>query len=215
MASCAGLLNTYRKVVFRPTVNEKLYFPSGNFLREAAVGFQSVLADYLWFRTIQYYGSYRQGEHDLRYFQGLVNGVVQLDPRFIEAYYFGSLVASMDQQAVAYAVDLLKRGILANPDRWMLPFHVGFLYYVLEPDYERAALWFQLAAQTSDANDFVRRFAAFARKKAGNLEGSIVLWRHLYESTSNPAMKELADRMIGHCEELLQQQGNTPQSGES
>jgi len=213
MGTCVGLLRALENMTSSSAENEKLYFPSGYFLREATVGFRSVVADYLWFQTIQYYGSYRQGEHDLRYFQGLVDGVVQLDPHFIEAYYFGSLVASVDQQAIPYAVDLLKRGILANPDRWLLPFHIGFLYYVLEPDYERAALWFHLATQSPDANDFVRRFAAFARKKAGNLEGSIVLWQHLYDTTSNPAMKELAERMITHCEESLRQHESNPDSG--
>jgi len=185
---------------------EKLYYPSGRFLREGTVGYREIVADFLWFRTVQYYGAYRKGDHDLRYFSGLVDAVTTLDPQFIEAYYFGSLVASMDQDQIPRAIDLLKRGILANPDNWLLPFQIGFNHYILSQDYERAAAWFAIAARCPEATDFARRFAAFSRQRAGNLEGSIALWRNLYETTSNPAMRDLALKMIGQCEEQLQQQ---------
>ncbi len=184
---------------------DNLYYPSGRFLREAVVGYRELAADLLWFQTVQYYGAYRKGEHDLRYFNGLVDCVVTLDPRFVEAYYFGSLVASLDQGEIPHSVDLLKRGILANPDTWVLPFHIGFTYYVLLQDYERAATWFQLAARAPDTTDFARRFAAYAHGRTGNLEDSLTLWQNLLETTSNPAMKDLAHRMIAECEAALAQ----------
>lgn len=191
---------------------EKLYFPSGRFLREGTVGYREIVADFLWFQTVQYYGAYRKGNHDLRYFSGLVDAVTTLDPQFIEAYYFGSLVAAMDQDQIPRAIDLLKRGILANPDNWLLPFQIGFTHYILNQDYERAATWFAIAARSPEATDFARRFAAFSRQRAGNLEGSIALWRNLYKNTSNPAMRELALKMIAQCEDQLQlQAGGLPQ----
>ena len=33
---------------------ERLYFPSGNFLVESTLGFREAAADYLWFRFIQF-----------------------------------------------------------------------------------------------------------------------------------------------------------------
>jgi len=210
VAGAVGLLLLYEGQKTDRVTEEKLYYPSGRFLREAVLGFREMAADYLWFQTIQYYGGYRKGEHDLRYFSGLVDCVVQLDPRFIEAYYFGSLVYSMDEGRITAAADLIKRGILANPNRWILPFQVGFLYYVFVRDFERAAVWFDAAARSPDATDFARRFAAFARKRAGNLEGSLVLWQNLYDTTSDPGMKALAERMIRDCQEkLVRPQGGT------
>jgi hypothetical protein len=183
---------------------EKLYYPEGRYLREVTIGYREVMADFLWFQTVQYYGAYRKGDHDLHYFRGLVDAVTTLDPHFIEAYYFGSLVASMDQGQIPAAIDLLKRGILANPDNWLLPFQIGFTHYILRQDYERAATWFHLAAQAPDATDFARRFAAYAKQRAGNLAGSIALWRNLYETTHNPAMQDLALQMIAKCEAMME-----------
>ena len=182
---------------------EKLYVPSGHYLRQAVLGFREMAADYLWFQTVQYYGAYRRGEHDLGYYRGLLDAVCRLDPHFVEAYRFGSLVLAMDLRDRPGAVDVLKRGIQNNPDNWVLPFEVGFVYYVLDQDFPRAACWFDAAADSPDATDFARRFAAFCHKRAGDTEVSLLLWRNLYETTSNPAMRDLAERMIGRCEELL------------
>jgi hypothetical protein len=175
---------------------ERLYFPSGNFLVESTLGFREVMADYLWFRFVQYYGAYAQGDNDFRYFELLIDGITKLDPQFVEAYYFASLVFWSSFADTPRSIDMLKRGILANPDKAKLPFQIGFIYYVMEHDYLRAAHWFEMAGRCSDATDKEPRFAAFARYKAGDDRVSLALWRSLYESTDSSHMKELAVKMI-------------------
>lgn len=175
---------------------ERLYFPSGNFLVESTLGFREAAADYLWFRFIQYYGAYSLGQNDFRYFDLLIDGITKLDPHFEEAYYFASLVCWSSFGDVDRSIDMLKRGILANPDKAKLPFQIGFIYYVIEHDYERAAKWFEFAGRCSDATDKEPRFAAFAKYKSGDARVSLALWKNLYESTDSPQMKELAVKMI-------------------
>jgi len=183
--------------------NERLYFPSGRFLREATCGYREMAADFLWFRTVQYYGGYRKGEHDIRYFDLLVDGVVRLDPRFDEAYYFASLVASLDFGDIPRAVDLLRRGILHNPHTATLPFNVGFLHWVFRRDYPRARLWFDEAARQPDATEFHQRFAAYARRKAGDLEGSRALWLHLRDTAESPDLRQVAEQHLAAVEAEL------------
>ena len=175
---------------------ERLYFPSGNFLVESTLGFREVAADYLWFRFVQYYGAYAKGFNDFRYFELLIDGITKLDPSFDEAYYFASLVLWSSYGDTGRSIDMLRRGILANPDKAKLPFQIGFIYYVMEHDFERAAYWFEVAGRCSDATDKESRFAAFARFKAGDDSVSLELWKNLYHSTDSPPMKELALKMI-------------------
>ncbi len=175
---------------------ERLYFPSGNFLVESTLGFREVAADYLWFRFIQYYGAYSMGQNDLRYFDLLIDGITKLDPQFEEAYYFASLVRWSSFGDIEGSIEMLKRGILANPDKAKLPFQIGFIYYVIEHDYNRAGHWFEMAGRCSDATDKEPRFAAYARYKGGDKRVSLALWKNLYESTDSPQMKELALKMI-------------------
>ena len=183
--------------------DERLYFPSGKFLVESSLGFRQAAADYLWFRFIQYFGSYAKGHHDLRYFDLLLSGITRLDPKFVEAYHFGSLVAWSEQGDFEKSVDILKRGILHNPDTARLPFQVAFTYYVFFHDFDRAAFWFETAAKCSDATDREGRFAAFARYKAGDDRVSLALWKDLQKTTSSVDMQELAKKMIAKLERKI------------
>ncbi len=189
---------------------EHLYFPSGRFLTEATVGYREAAADYLWFQFIQYYGAFAKGQHDLRYFDLLVDAITRLDPHFVEAYHFASLVAWSDLGSFPKSLDLLKQGILHNPQAAKLPFQVGFTYYVFYKDYPRASFWFETAAKCPDASDRERRFAAFSRHRAGDERVSLELWKSLLESTENPQMIELAKKMISEISARLREQASPP-----
>jgi hypothetical protein len=183
--------------------DERLYYPDAGLLRHASLGFTAPAADYAWLQATQYYGGYRRGEHDLRYFRGLIDAVTELDPRFVEAYHFASLVLSLDHADFAGALDILRAGILANPDHWQLHFDVGFIHYVFLQEYAVASHWFEAAAQLPGSTDFCRRFAAFSRRRAGDLEGSILLWDHLRQTTDSTDMRELAEQEIARCQGYL------------
>lgn len=176
--------------------DEKLYFPSGEFLVESSLGFREATADWLWFRFIQYYGAYKKGENDLRYLDSIIASVNRLDPRFIEAYYLASFIYWSDLGQTEKSLDILRRGILANPDNARLHFQVGFMHYVLDHDYPRAARWFEMAGRCPDSSEKEKRFAAFARYRAGDDRVSLALWKELLESSANPQMQNLAARMI-------------------
>jgi hypothetical protein len=183
--------------------DERLYLPDGELLRYASLGFQAPVADYTWLQATQYYGGYRHGDHDLRYFAGLVEAVTDLDPRFEDAYVFAALVQCFDHEDYPGAIDILKRGVLANPDSWRLHFEIGFVHYVFTREFEIASRWFDAAAQLPGASDFCRRFAAWSAKRAGDLRGSLLLWENLRRTTDSPDMRELATRMVEQLEASL------------
>lgn len=182
---------------------DRLYFPSGRALVESTVGFREVAADWLWFRFVQYFGDYAKGRHDLRYFELLMDAIMRLDPRFVEAYHFASLVSWSELGDFDKALDYLKRGIVHNPDSAKLHFQVGFTHYVFFRDYERSAVWFEAASRCPDGGETEARFAAFARYRAGDDRVSLDLWKELRRSTDSPQMHELADRMIEKLERRL------------
>ena len=186
---------------------ERLYFPSGTFLKEASLGFREVNADYLWFRFIQYYGSFAKGQNNFMHFKLLIDGITTLDPQFVEAYHFASLVSWSDLGKPYESIEILKQGILHNPDTARLPFQVGMIYHAVAHDFSRAAFWFNTAAKCSDATDLERRFAAYTRYRSGDNLGSIQLWTDLYEQTDQPGMKKLAEKMINLIHEKMEKSG--------
>jgi len=185
-----------QKYRYRPYLHEKLYLPSGKFVREFSLGYREVVADAVWLSAVQYYGDFRKGNHDLRYFSGLIDIVTSLDPHFTFAYLFGALVVSEDAGSFDEGMDILKRGISRNPTSWQLPFEIGFLNFVNRRDNALAARYFELASRLPGAPEYVERFAAFVYSKAGDSGSSIRIWEEYKEHADDPFLKELAERYI-------------------
>ena len=181
---------------YRAELNESLYLPSGKLVKELSLGYPQLVADFVWFSAIQYYGEYRKEDHDLRYFVSLIDIVTTLDPHFVFAYKFGAIVVSEDLGAFSESIDILKGGMWNNPTNWELPFEIGFLNLIHRRDMERAARYFNLSSRLPGAPEKAKRFAAYVSSLSGDTASSIELWETYKEYTDNPYMKELADRYI-------------------
>jgi len=175
---------------------EVLYMPSGEFLEQASLGYRNLVADLLWFRTVQYYGGWIKDENDLSLFSHLIEVVTELDPQFIFAYTFGALIISQDIGYYAGGIEVLKKGMWNNPDNWWIPFEIGFIYYVDAQDYANAERYFNLASRLPGADEIAKRFAAFAAKRSGDLEASLRMWEDLARTSDNPDIRMIAERYI-------------------
>ena len=187
------------------------YLPTTNALRLMSAGYDDVTADLLWLRTVTYYGEWRQGDHGMEFFRELANRVVDLDPHFVEAYRFGALVLADDLDAFDDAIALLRKGMVAMPDTWWLPFEAGFLEYTIRRDDERAAAWFRVAAEKPDAPDLARSFAAFVSSRAGDLQVSLELWKFVARTTANPETRRKAEEYVGELQAAIDGTGPVPE----
>jgi tetratricopeptide (TPR) repeat protein len=109
---------------------ELTYFPSGPWVRAAALGRSRLAADLCWLEAIQYYGKHRQSDQRYDYAETLFRTLTDLDPGFENAYVFGALVLHGDVGAPQAAFALLDRGMARNPSSWRLAFERGFLAYL-------------------------------------------------------------------------------------
>jgi len=192
----AGLLHVrYRASRGTRSVDELLYYPSGVWVRQAAVGYETAAADLAWLRGIQYYGEHRLS--DQRYDMiGHVMGIVaDLDPQFVQPYVFGGFTLAQELKEPERGLELLERGLRANPDSWRLAFEVGFLHYVTLHDYATAGRYFAMASRMPGSPDYVARFAAWSNQRAGNKAMAALLWKRV-EATGNKYMQEVARREL-------------------
>ncbi len=180
----------------RPYLYTNLYLPSGKFVEQTSLGYRELAADWIWFQAVQYYGGYALQQHDLAYFNGLIDIVTDLDPHFSFPYVFGAVVMSQDMGDLERGVEVLKKGMRANPADWHYPFEIGFLYYVVGQDANRAARYFELAARLPGSGEVPARFAAFVHSKAGHEETSIRMWEEIAREAEQPFMRNLAKRYI-------------------
>lgn len=201
-----------QKYRYRPYLHEALYLPSGKFVEQVSLGYRELAADFVWLSAVQYYGDFRKGNHDLKYFRGLIDITTTLDPHFTFAYLFGALVVSEDAGAFAEGMEILQDGMAHNPNSWQLPFEIGFLNFINRQDTRMAARYFELASRMPDAPEYAQRFAAFVYSRAGDEESSIRMWEAYKEHTDNPFLRELAERYIEKLQRSLEEKAPTDAS---
>jgi hypothetical protein len=198
---------------------EGLVFQSGPLLKKLSLGYDPLLADIYWTRAVQYYGA-RTGMRNATFelLAPLLDITTALDPRLVVAYRFGAIFLSEPGPIGAgrtdLAVDLVKRGIAANPDQWLLYHDLGFLYYWRSRDYPEAAATYLAGSKVKGAPPFMKLMAARIAENGGSIETSRLIFSELYESTKDPnvrkevlkqlrSLKAQEDEM--HLDDLIEQ----------
>ena len=197
-----GLLQSRIDAHTRAGPDEReLLLRSDTLVKNLSLGYDPLLADIYWTRVVQYYGA-RVGipgtNFDLLW--PLLDITTTLDPKLLVAYRFGSIFLSEPDLAgpgrTDLAIELVKRGIVANPDEWRLDADLGFLYYWRLRDYPHAAAAYLQASKNPQAAPIMKMMAARIAAKGGSPETSRLIWSELYLSTKDPAIRQTALKQL-------------------
>lgn len=185
-------LGTYVKI------QDVLYIHSGKTLRQFSLGYEGLLADIYWTRAVQYFGRGQLETANKRYdlLAPLLRVATDLDPQLLIAYRFGAIFLMQNAPQGAgqpqAALELIRRGIVANPNYWRLWQDLGFVYYWQLKDYQTAAKIFVVGSQQPGADYWLKALAGTVAAKGGNLETSRFLWSEIYRTASTDAMRNNA-----------------------
>lgn len=195
----------YRALPAPQPLEELSYYPSGQHLRPATLGHWESAADLAWLRAVQYYGAHRQTDNSFVRMEHVFDILTSLSPHFLAAYIFGGFALAQEGRDFPAAERLMHKGLEGNPSSADLFFQLGFLYYVRPGgrDLRRAAECFEIASNLPDAPPQAARFAAYARLDAGDLYVSYQLWSHAYQMTTNPYVREVAEREMQRIAQAL------------
>lgn len=174
-----------------------LYVSSGVWLRRLSLGYEGLWADIYWTRAIQYFGTSRLSGHtQFQMLDPLLRITTTLDPHLIVAYRFGAIFLAEKPPAGAgqpqEALQLLRRGMAANPDYWRFWEDMGFIEYWDLRDYPMAARYFKAGSQRPGAPIWMKTIAASVAAKGGELRTSQLLWTQVYRSAANETVRHSA-----------------------
>jgi tetratricopeptide (TPR) repeat protein len=183
---------------------QELLLTSGKLLKKLSLGYDSLLADIYWTRTVQYNGGVlERGETDFSLLAPLLNVTTDLDPRLDVAYQFGAIFLSEKIPAGAgrpdEAIALLRKGIAANPTNWRLYYNLGFVYYWYLRDYRQAAQTFWEGSKVPGALPWMGAMAAHIAETGGSRDTSRFMWSQIYESTKDVTVRANA---LAHLQAL-------------
>jgi hypothetical protein len=176
---------------------DEVLLRSGRLMKVMSLEYAPLLADIYWTRVVQYYGSkHARGQANLELLWPLLDITTTLDPNLLISYRFGAMFLSQAPPAGAgkpdLAVQLIERGIQANPDYWRLYEDLGFIYYFDLKDYKKASDAFLEGSKKPNAQLWMKVMAAKVAAEGESLETSVFLWKDIYNSTSDPSVKKNA-----------------------
>ena len=180
---------------------DELVLRSPKLIKHMSLEYAPLVGAMYWTRAVQYYGE----KHRLRQIRPgslellwpLLDITTTLDPYLIVAYRFGSTFLSDAPPRGAgdpeHAVQLLRRGLQANPDYWRLYQDLGNVYYFDKKHYLKASEAFAEGAKNPKAAIWMKVMAAKIAADGESLETSYFLWRDVYQTAQDPLIKKNAE----------------------
>src|SRR5271154_109162 len=174
---------------------DDLLVTSPKLLKVVSMEFAPLLADIYWTRAVQYYGQKHAGnDPNLMLLWPLLNIATTLDPNLLPAYRFGAMFLSDAAPRGAgrpdLAVELIQRGIQANPDYWRFYEDLGFIYYFDMKNYAKASQAFLDGSKNPNAQLWMKVMAAKIAAEGESFETSAFLWHDVYQSATDPNTKQ-------------------------
>jgi tetratricopeptide (TPR) repeat protein len=176
---------------------DELVLRSGKLIKAMSIEYAPLMADIYWTRVVQYYGD-KRARHDPNFelLWPLLDITTTLDPNLLVSYRFGSTFLSEPSPRGAghpeLGIELLERGIKANPEYWRFYEDLGFIYYFELKDYAKASAAFAEGSKNPDAQIWMKIMAAKIAAEGESLATSIFLWTEVYQTAKDPKVKENA-----------------------
>lgn len=167
---------------------------SGKVVKMMSLEYAPLLADFYWTRVVQFYGNkHVRGDANLEELWPLLDITTTLDPHLLVAYHFGAIFLSQRAPDGAgrpdLAIQLIQRGIKANPDYWRFYENLGFIYYFDFRDYKKASEAFLEGSKNPKALIWMKIMAAKIAAEGESFETSYFLWNDIYTTTKDPQIK--------------------------
>ena len=176
-----------------------LYLPNDKLMTHLTAGMDSVIADMLWLKCIQYTAEHYRGDQEYVWLQHMITMITRLDPYFVAAYRYGGIFLTMLKRDDDAGIEILKQGMVKNPFAWELPYEIAMTYLLNRPEQPdspiQAAKFLGMAVATGRAPEFVTEVAYVLQTKHDLLDVERSMWENSLR-TGDKFLKELAERKL-------------------
>lgn len=178
------------------TGEDPVYLPKAEYLRPMSLGWQNVLADVLWFRTINYFGSHYQGDRTYPWLAHMCDLVTDLDPLALHVYRFAGVILPWEAEQADAGIRILEKGVRHLPDSWLLHYFLGFNYYFFKDDHARALEYLERAVALPGVHPSIARLAARLAAHQYGPDATLAFLQEMQESAGSSDVREvLAEQM--------------------
>jgi len=193
-----------------PVPQAQGYVLPGPLLKVVAGEHSGLVADFCFLQGLVAYGRTLEGsppdlskELEWQRIYRLLDAATDLDPYFLDPYYFGNAVLSRNPDMVPQINELLEKGVVARDWDWMLPFYLGFNYYYYLNNNDQAAEYLMLGANRPGAMPLLTTLAARLAYKGNRTENAIGFLRGILSKTEDEKTRELYQTRLEALEKIF------------
>lgn len=114
---------------------------------------------------------------------------MRLDPRLVNAAFFGGIVTPVTVADLPRAIELLREAEQLNPTEWRIPYWIGFCYLEME-EYDQAAAYYKKASELPGALPFLKFATVHLLSRGSALERALQRTEELLASVDDPDSRE-------------------------
>ncbi|HUT03098.1 MAG TPA: hypothetical protein VM163_04320 [bacterium] len=180
--------------------NDVLFVPSPALVKTACLGFDNLLSDIFWLRTVRYVFNQQKGHRRFRMLKDMLAVVTGLDPYPCDVYIRGGCWLYEDAEDANDGIGFLQRGLRFVPghaaNRWQIAFHIGKCFREELHDEENATHYFEMALQMPHAPRGLIVAVAAGYQRLEKFEKAKKLWKEARDTTGDPKIRNAANRRI-------------------
>lgn len=173
-----------------------VYLPKTEYLRPMSLGWQNVLADILWFRTISYFGQHYRSDRTYPWLARMCDLITDLDPHADHVYRFAGVILPWEANQADAGIRLLEKGVGQFPRSAMLHYHLGFNYYFFRNDYARALAHLRRAMALPGTHRPIARLVAVLAAHRYGPDPAIEFLSALAKDVDSPAIRGAIEEHI-------------------
>ncbi len=157
--------------------------------------FKGLLSDVLFSRAMTYYGGKlmrkeNTSDHEWNWMYKNMDVATDLDPYFLDPYYFGAMTLAWEANKVQEANALLEKALRYRTWDWTIPFYLGFNHFYFLQDNVRASEYLMDASKKPGAITVLASLAAKLAYRERQTENAITFLQEILKKTDNEALKK-------------------------
>ncbi len=173
-----------------------------------ALEFKGLFADAIFSKAMTYYGGKlirgeKATEEEWDWIYRNMDTATDLDPYFLDPYYFGATNLAWGTNKVKEANLLLEKAFRYRDWDWTIPFYLGFNYFYFLQDNEKAAFYLMEASKKQGSGTLLPTLAARLAYQGKKTENAIIFLQEILKKTDDETVKKVYEKRLNALKGIL------------
>jgi len=135
------------------------------------------------------------------YIYPMLDRLTTVDPHFVFPYIFGGVYILIGTGEKEDAMDLLKKGYVANPSRWEFPLYLGWIEWWFFENKEKTQEYMLQAVSKKGCPTYVPGLIVSLSRNIGRTEFAKLYLEGMLKSTENPEVRKQIEELLARISE--------------